>query len=169
MVTLNSWPQFYSLFRQLLLATGVLGIGVMLFVQLTAGFIVPGVWGSQYRDSVPILRVLILALPAVYLGFVSIFMANALHLEKKVLPIMLTCVFVNVLLNMISIPKWGPLGAAWTTVISETLLASWLVGLIARELKTRSSPASKSLQHRWALVPYQIARKIKRPDGIELP
>jgi O-antigen/teichoic acid export membrane protein len=135
MAACNAWLQFRSVYRRLLLVAGLLGMIVTLGMLITAGFIIPVAWGPQYEESIPILRVLSLAVPAVYLGFVAAFLANALHAEKKAIRIMLVCVSVNVILNSITIPLWGSLGAAWTTVISESLLAIWLIQLIIHTLK----------------------------------
>ena len=46
------------------------------------------------------------------------------------LTIMVVCVTANILMNAIAIPYWGALGAAWTTVVSESILAGWLLWLV---------------------------------------
>ncbi len=135
MAVRQNWAEIQALLRKMLLVTGILGAGITLVVLLTAGFIIPIVFGPKYNDSIPVLRVLYLSVPAVYMGMVTTFLANAIHLEKKVVGIMLIGVMVNLGLNSIAIPVWGVLGAAWTTVISETILTVWLIKLNWEELR----------------------------------
>ena len=38
---------------------------------------------------------------------------------------------INIILNIILIPRWGPLGAAWATVISYNLAGFFIFGLFS--------------------------------------
>jgi O-antigen/teichoic acid export membrane protein len=37
-------------------------------------------------------------------------------------------VALNVALNLVAIPRYGALGAAWVTVASQTFVGVWLIG-----------------------------------------
>jgi O-antigen/teichoic acid export membrane protein len=107
---------------------GVLvGIGVISL----APAVVPAVWGSAYGASVPVVRVLFVGVPFLYMSYVSTFLAQALRLESRVVWIMAAALAFNVSVNAVVIPTWGTVGAAWTTVIGEILLALTLVSLVA--------------------------------------
>jgi O-antigen/teichoic acid export membrane protein len=73
----------------------------------------------------------------IYLGSVSGLLAFSIHMEKKVVRAFLYSVAINIILNSLFIPRWGAFGAAWTTVVSETILAVYLLGLVFFELKTK--------------------------------
>jgi Na+-driven multidrug efflux pump len=70
-----------------------------------------------------------------YVSYVSTFLAQALNLEGRVAGIMVGALVVNVALNALLIPGWGALGAAWTTVIGESLLAVTLLSLVVRSAR----------------------------------
>lgn len=124
-----------------LLAAGLLG-GVMVaaIVVPLAGWIVPLVWGARYAGSAPILQVLYLSVPPVYVAFVASFLASALHLERQAVRVLAVAAVVNIVANLFAIPRWGAVGAAWTTLATEALAAGWLTWLVAREVR-RHAPA----------------------------
>jgi O-antigen/teichoic acid export membrane protein len=134
----KAWSELQAVSQKLLLVVGTVGIGLSIVVALLASFITAALWGTHYQDSAPVLRVLYLAVPALYTRLVGTFLAIALNIEKKVIRIMVGCVTMNVVLNMIFIPMWGPIGASWTTLISEYLLAGFLILIIIKDLRFRS-------------------------------
>jgi O-antigen/teichoic acid export membrane protein len=138
MVVRQNWSELQILSRKIFLTTAALGIGIGLLVVAIAGLVIPLVFGPQYDEAIPVLRVLYLSLPALYLGMISLFLARSLHLEKQAIKILSIGVLLNLGLNMLAIPLWGTLGAAITTVISETTLTAWLVRLIWQNLQERS-------------------------------
>jgi O-antigen/teichoic acid export membrane protein len=135
LVVRNAWPEFRGLVKRLLAAAIALGIVVGAVVALFSGPIIELVFGSDYASSAPILRVLFYCVPAVYLAFVASVLANTLHLEKRMVWVMAVCLLTNVATNLYAIPRWGGVGAAWTTLASETLLATWALLMVVRELK----------------------------------
>jgi PST family polysaccharide transporter len=135
----QNWHSISTLFRKMLFVTGIMGGGITLAVVMGAGFIMPAIFGSKYLDSISVLRILYLSVPLLYIGMVSTLVAKSIFLEKKVVKIMLICVILNITLNSIFIPFWGAQGAACTTLISETILALWLLKLNFHELRIMSS------------------------------
>jgi O-antigen/teichoic acid export membrane protein len=136
----GDWAGFERTLRRLLTVSGGVAVCISVVVLLAAGLIVRLVWGDQYGDTVPVLRILYLAVPAVYLGFVATFIAGALHLEATAAKVLAVCLVANVTLNLLTIPRWGPIGAAWSTLLTETLATAWLLRLVHRAL--REKPAS---------------------------
>jgi O-antigen/teichoic acid export membrane protein len=132
LVAREDWTGFFALGQRLALGAGGIGLVVAAAAMSLAPWLVPLVWGPAYGSSIPILRVLFLAAPFVFLSFVGTFLAQALHLERLVVRIVLASVVGNILLNALVIPRFGALGAAWTTVASETTLAICLTTLVAR-------------------------------------
>ena len=59
----------------------------------------------------------------------------ALDLQKKAVFAYLLGVVLNVVLNLIFIPSYTYMGAAWTTVITELLVVAFLFWLVWRKTK----------------------------------
>lgn len=135
MASRNHWKEIQRLFKKMLFRLGAFGSLLTIMVGLTAGVIIPIVFGPKYNDSISVLRVLYLTAPFLYIGLLCSLVAKAILLEMKAIKIMLTCVITNILLNCLAIPLWGALGAAWTTLVTEALLAVWMVKLNIKELR----------------------------------
>lgn len=144
MAVKGDWRDLGIAFRRLYGVAGVAGVAIALVVVSTSGALMPLIWGPEYRTGAPILRVLYLTVPALYLGFIGSFMASALHLEKRLLRIMTIALTVNVGLNTIAIPAWGEVGAAWTTLATETLLTVWMTAVIFSTLRERARAQSRT-------------------------
>lgn len=142
LVARRAWREFDAILGKLIVATGLLGVAGAVVVIAGADLIIPLIFGPQFGTSVPILRVLFLAAPFVFIGFAGSFLAAALHLEKTTVKIVATAVVANIALNLFAIPQWGGLGAAWTTLATQALLAVWLLGLILRHSLARRAPAA---------------------------
>lgn len=148
MATRQDWPQITKLLRKMLFTFGGIGGCITLVVVMTASLIIPAVFGSKYYDTIPVLRVLYLSVPMLYIASVSSQLAKSIRLEKKIIKIMSICVIINITLNGIIIPQWGALGAAWTTFVSETVLAIWLIKLNFKELNLLRSNKSITISEK---------------------
>jgi O-antigen/teichoic acid export membrane protein len=145
----GDWEGFARTLRRLLVLAGGVAAAISLAVLVAAGLIVRLVWGAAYGDTAAVLRILYLAVPPLYLGFIATFLAGALHREGAAARVLALCLAANVALNLFAIPRWGPLGAAWTTLITETLAASWILWLVYGALRAKAAsgvaePASPS-------------------------
>jgi len=78
-----------------------------------------------------------LVAPALFAGQTAITVANAMRLDRSAIGIVTTGVITNIVLNAMIIPQWGAIGAAYTTVATESLIAVGLVLVIERRLKKR--------------------------------
>lgn len=123
-----------ALVRRLLLAAVVLGVGSAFVLFTWAGGILSLVWGRTYADAEPVARILFLAVPAVYVELSAVFLAGAVHLEGAAARVLAGALIANVLLNLAAIPRWGPEGAAWATLATESTTACVLVWLVRRRL-----------------------------------
>jgi O-antigen/teichoic acid export membrane protein len=131
----EKWGDFEITYRRLLAAAGSAGTVVAALVISLAGVVIPLVWGSRYLEAVPVLRVLYLAVPILYLQTVVLFIAGSLHLEGTALKATFSALAANVALNLVAIPRWGALGAAATTLVTELGLTGWLVYLVSLRLR----------------------------------
>jgi O-antigen/teichoic acid export membrane protein len=72
--------------------------------------------------------VLYLSVPGLYTATVAMLLASSTMREKRAVFIMALGVALNVALNLVAIPRYGALGAAWVTVASQTFVGVWLIG-----------------------------------------
>ena len=100
----------------------VLGLLMMLTIWLLAPLIIPFLFGAHYQDSVLIIMVLGLAVPArFFASSAGSALSTQRHLKNK-LYIMSIAAVINVILNALFIPVYGVKGAAATTVLTEIFL-----------------------------------------------
>lgn len=135
----GNWVGFARTLRRLLFLAGGVAAAISLAVLLSAELIVRLVWGAGYGDTTAVLRILYLAVPPLYLGFIATFLAGALHREAAAARVLALCLTINVATNLLAIPRWGPVGAAWTTVITETLAAGWILSLVYGALRAQAA------------------------------
>ena len=107
------------------LLTIVLPLAAGIFV-IAPSFIV-AVYGANYAASVLPLRILVGSLIFGYLALISGTFINAIGQQKKQTSLMAMALVVNVIANLLLIPRLGIVGAAISALISNFLL--WLIGL----------------------------------------
>lgn len=124
----QQWNDLRRLMHKMFAGMAVLGAAAWAFVALLAAPIIRIVYTATYDESAEVLRVLYLSVPGLYTATVAMLLASATMREKRAVLIMATGVALNVALNLVAIPRYGALGAAWVTVISQTFVGVWLVG-----------------------------------------
>ncbi len=100
------------------------------------------VFGSEYEDSVPLLRILILNVFLVYLNMTYGNPLIAWNEQKHYSYVIAAGAFVNIVLNFILIPGYLAYGAAISTILSEVAV---FTGLIYMHWKTTNYLHSKIL------------------------
>ncbi|MGH6945568.1 MAG: oligosaccharide flippase family protein [Geminicoccaceae bacterium] len=141
MAAAGNWAEVRRLTFRTIAIAAVVGLGLALLVAPTAGLIMTGVWGPSYAVAAPILRVLFLTAPFLFVAIVASILANAIHLERVLVRLMAGATLLNIALNCGAIPIWGALGAAWATFASELFIAVTVGALLLRTLRPRASAA----------------------------
>lgn len=114
---------------------GLLAIPMAVGIYFCAPGIIELFGGSEYRDSVTVLRILGFATIGVYLNAVFSPALIALNAQKKILYISVIGVTSNIILNLILIPKYSYYGSAAATLFSEIfglILIAMLAFMIAK-------------------------------------
>lgn len=124
----QQWDDLRRLMHKMFAGMAVLGVAAWGFVALLAVPVIRIVYTAAYDESAEVLRVLYLSVPGLYIATVAMLLASATMREKRAVLIMATGVTLNVALNLVAIPRYGALGAAWVTVISQTFVGLWLIG-----------------------------------------
>jgi O-antigen/teichoic acid export membrane protein len=125
-----------------------LGIGVAIVATLSAGWIVPLLYGQAYAEAATVLTVQIWAGVAVSMSFVHSRWLLAEGLQRYGLFYTAAGAVVNVTLNMILIPQHGAVGAAWATVCTQ-------VGLLPIQLLLPKARRNFVLMARSLTAPWR--------------
>jgi len=119
---------------QLILGAFMLGLAIAVAMQFLADSVIVLLFGPDYAASAAPTKVLFLSLPLVYLHFVLTTLANSLRLERQSVWLLAVSAALNLGLNLVVLPRYGILGAAWATLASQAVLATSMVWLTARRL-----------------------------------
>ncbi|HVG00199.1 MAG TPA: oligosaccharide flippase family protein [Chloroflexia bacterium] len=133
----GDWAGIEALLKRLLLAGLALGAIVSAGAIFTADFVVATVLGNKYQETPGLVKVLFLSVAPLYAGTLSTMFANSLHLERRVARVMLPAVAANVALSVAGVVVAGAMGAAWTTVLAESIIAAAVTLLVLKALRSR--------------------------------
>jgi len=97
-------------------------IPVSVFTYILAPQIINFIYSSKYIAAVDVLRVLVLAIPFIYLNYLYNNFLIGYNLQNKMVLFLGVGAGANIFLNLICIPIWGYYGAAWSTVASELIV-----------------------------------------------
>jgi len=95
-----------------------------------APMIVPLLFGAAFVGSIPILSIYIFSLFGQVLGFLITNMLVAENKRRLQVLAGLLPMLSNVALNLLWIPEYGAIGAAYATVVSYSLLPIVMIGLL---------------------------------------
>jgi O-antigen/teichoic acid export membrane protein len=108
--------------RRLTVWAGAAGLLIALVLWALRGAIIHLVYGDDYRDSARALAVLAFAVPLDFVISVKGTAYVAAGRERGTLVCVLLAAITNVVANLIWIPRYGMMAAAWTTLASYGVL-----------------------------------------------
>jgi len=114
------------------------GVSISLIISSFAPKIVETIYGEAFLGGVSILQVYVWSLPGMIIGFVVQYFLMNENLRRIQVYTAVIPTILNVVLNIILIPKMGAVGAAWATVISFSLLP--FIPLLFRSTRAAFSP-----------------------------
>lgn len=118
--------EYRKLVRKLSTVVFLLSTILAASLYFIAPFVVPIVYGPEFKASVSVLQVLVFALPFVALGRLTMQALNAANLQRWTFRASLTGATANIALNLALVPAFGYIAAAFTTVSTETI--NWFAG-----------------------------------------
>jgi O-antigen/teichoic acid export membrane protein len=121
-------------------------LAVSLTLWVSAGIVIPMLYGNRYADAVPAFRVLLLAFPLMSLNYALTHQLIGWHGHRAYAVMCAAALAFNVALNLKLIPSIGILGAAWATVATELVITLGCVISLARisNLSSVSNPLDLS-------------------------
>lgn len=113
--------------RYLLLLSLPIAIGGMLL----ADRIVISLYGQEFASAIPAMQILIWALPSMFIAEILGRTGAAMHLEKKMVRIVIIRTLIGIGLNVALVPRFGVVGAAIATAVFwlvKNVLSSIIIG-----------------------------------------
>ncbi|MFW2512329.1 oligosaccharide flippase family protein [Demequina sp. SO4-13] len=120
------------LFRLASTVTMAMSLPVAVGGALLAPRLVRLVYGETYVDAGPLLAILMLGFPAISFGYVAVGLALASGKTKLYAITAATAAVFNIVANILLIPGYGAVAAAWTTVATEFAVAGTLLLVLTR-------------------------------------
>lgn len=120
---------FWRAFRVLTLGAVATVAGLILF----AGPIMHLIGGGAFAGSASVLQILSLGIGLIFLGNLGGNAIIALDLQRQAMWAYGAGAVLNVVLNLVFIPKYGYYAAAWTTVATELVVTGGMFWLIRKK------------------------------------
>lgn len=113
----------------------VLIIPIVIGALFLADGIIRLIGGGGFAESANVLRIIIFSLAFIFFGsfFNNVLLAG--NLQKKLMMSLGICAIFNISLNSYLIPHYSYLGASYTSVLTEMLVASFGFYLVRKHLK----------------------------------
>lgn len=100
----------------------LLAIPITVGMTLIADVAVLAIFGPQYRESIPAVRILMWVLPFLFLTHIGGVTLGAVDRPYQMVTCLIAALVTNVILNLLLIPMFSFSGAAFTTVVTEIVL-----------------------------------------------
>ncbi len=113
----------------------IIAIGIGVLVTFYAELLIL-IYGAAFSEAAPILRVLIWMSFFYFTTNVANNVLFSLHQEGVLVKIGLVSLLINLILNVILIPEWGGMGAAWAILASEGVACVLVLFHLSRNLGT---------------------------------
>lgn len=114
---------FYDRLQKLYGAMALAGYAVALPTCLLSGWIVAVVFGPDYARAAPMLAVLVWSILFTNLGVARSSFLTTMNMTRPYLVTVMLGAAVNVVLNLILIPRWGGMGAVIASCVAYWLAA----------------------------------------------
>lgn len=106
---------------------GFLALLMAVPIALLAKPIINILFGAQYLAAAPILQIYIWSSLGLFIGSGVGSYLTAENKTKIIFGINFLAMLINIALNLILIPKYGLVGAAWATLVAYSIMPLWLL------------------------------------------
>ncbi|MGE3725379.1 MAG: flippase [Candidatus Sericytochromatia bacterium] len=131
--------QMQTLTRQSLELAWLVAWPLSLGGYLLAGPMIESLLGKAFGAAVPFWQILLLSLIFLFVNHICFYSLAALNLTRLLVLSSALGVGLNLGLNLLWIPLWGGLGAAWSTVLTEALVCLINFTVLYRSLDLKLS------------------------------
>lgn len=125
----NSLKLLYEKYFKLMI---IIGIPIGFGTTLLANKIIFIIFGSSYANSAIALQILVWTIVFTFAGAPFVQLLQATSREMVITKISMICVVINLVLNIILIPKFSYVGACFATLITEITLVFYIIKISYR-------------------------------------
>ncbi len=137
----SAHPRDLARVRKLLQAAGeyltMASLPILAFTAIAAHPIMRLLFGSQFDRAAPALPILMGAFVSISFGYLAGNMVVILELQRKFFRYAAVGLVVNASLNIVLIPRYGFLAAAWITLVTEVVVMSLTMRSVLRQIEMR--------------------------------
>ena len=112
-------------------------LGILAFTIVEARPLMVLLFGPEFAAAAPALPVLMAAFVSISFGYLAGNMVAVLNLQRRFFVFAGVGLVVNVATNVVLIPRYGFLAAAWTTLVTELVVMSLTMNSVLRTLNMR--------------------------------
>jgi len=145
-----SWPLDPGrMFRTVRLAAEMMAVGslgALAFSIAAAEPVVRLIFGAEFAEAAPALPILGGAFVFICFGYLNGSLMTVLGLQGRLLRISIAALVLNVAGNLILVPSYGFLAAAWMTLATELLVFALSLRVILGNLKPKGLDVNKGLR-----------------------
>jgi O-antigen/teichoic acid export membrane protein len=136
-----AYPRDRERVRALLQTTGeyltMASLPALAFTIVAAQPIIRLLFGSAFDEAAPALPILMGAFVAISFGYLAGNMVVILELQSRFFRYAAIGLVVNAILNILLIPRYGFLAAAWITLLTEVVVMSLTMRTVLRRIEMR--------------------------------
>ncbi len=126
--------RFLLIYRRSLKYMWIMALPMALGVTMVGPKLTYVLYGAAYMPSVQLLLVLVWSLLIIAINAVSVPYLIVMERQRLVTVFTLVMMVFNIVLNAVFIPRYGALGAAWVTLVSEIINIVLYVMVLAKPL-----------------------------------
>jgi O-antigen/teichoic acid export membrane protein len=127
----NDKSGFFRLFKVLMFLMVPVSLIIVTAGLLLSGSIITFVFGEEFGDAGVLLFWILMALFFILPNYIATQAAIALNLERYYALAAISAAALNIAINVVLIPIYGAIGAAWSTIATEAFLFGFLLLAIA--------------------------------------
>jgi O-antigen/teichoic acid export membrane protein len=130
-------PRVRGLLQRIAEYLALASLPILVFTSIAAGPIVTLLFGTKLHAAAPALPILMGAFVSISFGYIAGSMVVILELQRRFLGYAAIALVLNTVLNVILIPRYGFVAAAWVTVLTEVTVMSLTMRSVLRALHMR--------------------------------
>jgi len=105
----------------------IIGIPMGFGTTILADKIIMLIFGSGYSQSVLALQILIWTMVFTFAGASFVQLLQSVNRQIVITKISIICVLINILLNLVLIPRYSYIGASFATLLTEVVLVAYII------------------------------------------
>ena len=120
----SSLNLFYEKYFKYML---ILGIPIGAEITILADRIISVIFGTGYSQSIIALQIIIWTIVFTFAGAAFVQLLQSINKQLIITKISGICVVINIMLNLVLIPKFSYIGASYATLITEVILVGYVI------------------------------------------